>query len=71
MPQLQRHHGTLLLICGLALALRLFLLPMLHNPGLHDALHYYNLGARLGGEVRAPLARALELTTKFFARELL
>lgn len=47
MPQLQRHHGMLLLICGLALALRLFLLPMLHNPGLHDALHYYNLGARL------------------------
>lgn len=47
MPRLQKHHGTLLLICGLALLLRLSLMPMVHNPGLHDALHYYNLGTRL------------------------
>ncbi len=30
-----------------SLVFRLALLPLIHNPGLHDPLHYYNLGRRL------------------------
>jgi hypothetical protein len=35
------------LICVLALAFRLFLLPLIHHPGIADSNHYYNLGKRL------------------------
>ncbi len=31
----------------LALAVRLALLPLIHNPGVNDPVHYYNLGRRL------------------------
>jgi hypothetical protein len=37
----------LLLIIFGGLALRLILLPLIQNPGLHDQNHYYNLGRRL------------------------
>jgi len=37
----------LLAIFLLGLLLRLALLPLVQNPGLHDALHYSNLGRRL------------------------
>jgi hypothetical protein len=37
----------LLLIIFGGLALRLVLLPLIQNPGLHDQNHYYNLGRRL------------------------
>ena len=32
---------------AVALFLRLSLLPMIHNPGLHDPIHYHNLARRL------------------------
>ena len=34
-------------IVVVAFIFRLLLLPMIHNPGLHDSVHYYNLGRRL------------------------
>ena len=37
----------LMLILLLALAFRCALLMLIHNPGLHDPVHYYNLGRRL------------------------
>ena len=37
----------LILITAFALVLRLALLSFVHNPGLHDPVHYYNLGRRL------------------------
>ena len=36
-----------ILVAGLLF--RLALLAFVHNPGLHDPVHYYNLGARLAG----------------------
>jgi len=44
---MKAHHWMLAALCGLALLLRLTLMPMLNNPGIHDSQHYYNLGARL------------------------
>lgn len=35
------------LLFGAALFLRLALLPLIHNPGISDQNHYYNLGLRL------------------------
>src|SRR5690606_22253064 len=40
-------HRNLLFICLAALAFRLLLLVFIHNPGMDDSLHYYNLGRRL------------------------
>ena len=37
----------LLAILGAGLVLRLLLLSFVQNPGLHDPLHYYNLGRRI------------------------
>ena len=37
----------LLAIVAAAFLFRLALLPLLHNPGLHDPIHYFNLGRRL------------------------
>jgi hypothetical protein len=41
------HSSKLLLICLLALLLRLALLPLIQHPGIADPNHYYNLGLRL------------------------
>jgi 4-amino-4-deoxy-L-arabinose transferase-like glycosyltransferase len=38
---------NLLFICLAALAFRLLMLVFIHNPGMDDSLHYYNLGRRL------------------------
>ncbi len=40
-------HFWLFLIVLLAFAFRLLLLPHILNPGLHDPVHYFNLGRRL------------------------
>jgi 4-amino-4-deoxy-L-arabinose transferase-like glycosyltransferase len=40
-------HRNLLFICLTALAFRLAMLVFIHNPGMDDSLHYYNLGRRL------------------------
>jgi 4-amino-4-deoxy-L-arabinose transferase-like glycosyltransferase len=44
---MRRTYQILLAICLGALGLRLLLLPMIHNPGLHDQNYYYVLGQRL------------------------
>jgi 4-amino-4-deoxy-L-arabinose transferase-like glycosyltransferase len=40
-------HRTLLFICLAALVLRCAMLLFIHNPGMDDSLHYFNLGRRL------------------------
>ncbi len=42
-----RTYVGLLGILAIATILRLSLLPKIHNPGLHDSIHYNNLGRRL------------------------
>ena len=37
----------MLAIVGAAFLFRVALLPLVHNPGLHDPVHYFNLGRRL------------------------
>ena len=37
----------LLAIVAAAFVFRVALLPLVHNPGLHDPIHYFNLGRRL------------------------
>lgn len=44
---MKRSFFILLLIILAALSLRLALIPLIQNPGLHDQNHYYNLGRRL------------------------
>ncbi len=44
---MKRQHGLLLLIVILGLLFRIGLLTFIHNPGLNDQNHYYNLGRRL------------------------
>src|SRR5690606_28380760 len=46
--RLMKPHYKLLLICAVALALRLVLLALLVRfPGIADSNHYYNMGVRL------------------------
>lgn len=44
---MKRQHQILLLILICSLLLRVILLTFIHNPGLNDQNHYYNLGHRL------------------------
>ena len=47
---MKRPHWILLGIIVSSLLLRLSLMVLVHNPGLHDQNHYYNLGRRLNSD---------------------